>query len=310
MLFTAYCLSYGNWTVIPKQWRESFTDMKNCGFNAVALSFSESEMMYSRRTFEKQVQMAHDCGLKVLVIPSRLGGRFAGAPFMASMWLSQNPQAQLPECPGVACIESSDFQKWIREFMTTLITDYEIDGIIWDEPKMVDFVSRHPDTIAKLGNNPSPEMMADSFAELIEELSLLAKKIRPDISITIFNMPIIGAYFTNKVTAATGIDYAGFDGNFSRQSFFHEPPGKIKKSISELWGRTLAECAANKRKTFALIENMLMPEAVHEEFKEGLTEFLKDAHPDHLGCYYYAHNNECPEEVHNMTMEIIRKHYL
>ena len=43
MLFTAYCLSYGNWTVIPKQWRESFSDMKNCGFDAVALSYSESD---------------------------------------------------------------------------------------------------------------------------------------------------------------------------------------------------------------------------------------------------------------------------
>lgn len=192
----------------------------------------------------------------------------------------------------------------------TPTADYEIDGIIWDEPKMVDFVSNHPETIARSGQNPSPEMMADSFAGLIEELSLLAKEIRPGISITIFNMPVIGAYFTNKVTAAAGIDYAGFDGNFSRQSFFHEPPRKIKKSISELWGRTLEECAANKRKTFALIENMLMPEEVHEEFREGLTEFLRNAHPDHLGCYYYAHNNECPEEVHKITMEIISKYYL
>ena len=78
-MLTAYCLSYGNWTVIPRQWRESFTDMKKCGFDAVALSFSESEMRYSRRAFEMQVKMAHDCGLKVHVIPSRLGGRGCGS---------------------------------------------------------------------------------------------------------------------------------------------------------------------------------------------------------------------------------------
>jgi len=53
MLFTPYCLSYGNWTVISTQWRESFTDMKTCGFDAVAISYSESV----RRTFEKQVNI-------------------------------------------------------------------------------------------------------------------------------------------------------------------------------------------------------------------------------------------------------------
>ncbi len=310
MLFTAYCLSYGNWTVIPHQWYETFTDMQNSGFTAVALSFSESEMVYSRRTFEMQIKMAHDCGLKVVVIPSRLGGRVAGAPFMSSPWLSKNPHAQLPEQPEIACIEAIEFQQWIKQFITTLVSDYDIDGIIWDEPKMVDFVTRHPETIAKLGSRPTPENMMDSFAGLLEELSLLAKSIRPDMSITIFNRPLTNSYFSTKVTGGKGIDYAGFDGNFSRQSFFHEPPKKIKHSLSELWDRTVKECSLGNCKTFALIENMLMPENVHEEYEQGLTKFLDRTCPNHLGCYYYAHNNECPEEVHNITMEIIRKHYL
>jgi hypothetical protein len=310
MLLTAYCLSYGNWTVIPRQWHETFIDMKNCGFDAVALSFSESEMMYSRRTFEMQITMAHNCGLKVIAIPSRLGGRLAGAPFMASMWLSQNRHVELPECPGIACVESLDFQQWIKQFITTLVSDYDIDGIIWDEPKKFDFVTQHPETITMLGNNPAPENMADSFAELLQELSLIAKDIKPDMSITIFNMPLTRSYFSTKITKAKGIDYAGFDGNFSRQSFFHEPPRKIKSSLSESWERTVKECALGNCKTFALIENMLMPKSVHEEYEQGLTEFLSSVCPDHLGCYYYGHNNEHPEEVHNITMKIIKEYYL
>jgi hypothetical protein len=284
--------------------------MKSCGFDTVALSFSESEMTYSRRTFEKQVNMAHECGLKVMVVPSRLGGRFAGSPYMSSMWLAQNPQAQLPEYPYVACVESSAFRGWIIDFITKLVRDYDIDGIIWDEPKMADFVTSHPETVAKFGKNATKEDMAESFAGLIQEMSLAAKEIRPNMSITVFNMPLTSSYFSNKVTGAQGIDYAGFDGNFSRQSFFHEMPEKIKHSLAETWDRTSKECLLNKRKTFALIENMLMPRAVHKEFKEGLIQFLSRARPEHLGCYYYAHNNECPEEVHNMTMEIIRRYYL
>lgn len=87
-LLTAYCLSYGNWTVIPRQWAESFGEMSDLGFDAVALSFSESEMRYARRTFEMQIAAAHQAGIKVFVIPSRIGGRLAGAPphgqFMAT----------------------------------------------------------------------------------------------------------------------------------------------------------------------------------------------------------------------------------
>ncbi|MEK6796238.1 MAG: hypothetical protein AABZ39_15770, partial [Spirochaetota bacterium] len=88
MIVTAYCLSHGHWTVIPHHLEENFKDMADCGFTAVALSFSESEMMYSRRAFEIQVDRAHRCGLKVFVIPSRLGGRFAGAPLMPGLWIS------------------------------------------------------------------------------------------------------------------------------------------------------------------------------------------------------------------------------
>ena len=101
-LITAFCLSYGHWTVIPHQLKASFKEMRDCGFNAVALSFSESEMRYSRRAFEIQVDLAHRCGLKVLVIPSRIGNRFAGAPLMPSLWLSQHPEAQLPDHHGFA----------------------------------------------------------------------------------------------------------------------------------------------------------------------------------------------------------------
>ena len=101
-MLTAYCLSYGHYTPIPKQWRESFLDMRDLGFDAVALSFSESEMRYSRRAFELQIAAAHEAGLKVFVVPSRLGGRFAGAPLMTSLWLTLHPECQVPGHPDLS----------------------------------------------------------------------------------------------------------------------------------------------------------------------------------------------------------------
>ena len=309
-LLTAYCLSYGNWTVIPRQWAENFGEMSDLGFDAVALSFSESEMRYARRTFEMQIAAAHQAGIKVFVIPSRIGGRLAGAPLMGSLWLHENPSACLPENPGIACIESPEFREWSLEFIRTLIRDYEVDGIIWDEPKAADFVTRHPAAVAALGKGYGKEHICRSFAELIGDWTSAARQIRPELIVSIFNMPHTSPQFTGLCAGLPGIDYAGFDGGLSLQSYFHETPSKHKPYLTETWARTLKECAEHHCGTFALIENMLLPALQHKTFAENLESFLKTAQPNHLACYYYGHDNEIPEEAQKITMEIIHKLYL
>lgn len=312
MIVTAYCLSHGHWTVIPHHLEENFKDMADCGFTAVALSFSESEMMYSRRAFEIQVDLAHRCGLKVFVIPSRLGGRFAGAPLMPGLWISSHPEAQVPGylsfAGPIACIESSAFRDWIHGFMTTLLTDYPVDGIIWDEPKSENIVSTHPETVKKFGAHPSPEQMEDSFIDFLNGLTAHCLSIRPDLCITLFNQSTSSVHFTAASTAIRGIRYAGYDGNLSRQSFFHEEPAWKKYRIESVWERTKAECAASSKGTFALIENMLIPKAAIPEYRDNLDAYLERYRPDHLSLYYYAHNNEDPESVHAITKELMRKY--
>lgn len=306
-LLTAYCLSYGNWTVIPKQWRESFMDMRDHGFDAVALSFSESEMRYSRRTIELQIRYAHDCGLNVYLIPSRIGGRFAGAPLMPSLWLSMHPECQLPEAPGIACLESAAFREWALEFVSILAREYEIDGIIWDEPKQVGTVTCHPDTVARFGGTPTSRQMQDGFIAFLGELTAAAR-VRPGLEVIMFNMPGTPEYFTARAAGIAGIDYCGFDGVFSRQSYFHETPCRHKYPLASSWQRTVRECAAAGRKTFALIENILIPGTAHNELRRELENFLDYAEPDHLACYYYGHNNEYPDDVQRITMDVVSRY--
>ncbi|NLF38871.1 hypothetical protein GX586_05460 [bacterium] len=312
MVVTAYFLSHGHFTVIPHQLEENFKDMVDCGFNAVAISFSESEMRYSRRAFELQVDLAHRCGLKVFVIPSRLGNRFAGAPLMPSLWLLQHPEAHVPGYVGwtgpMACVESAVFREWIKDFMATLLTDYPLDGIIWDEPKEERLVSRHHDTCAKFGPDPTPEQMEDGFIDFLDDLSAHCLSIRPGLCITLFNQTPQSGRFTQAACAIPAIRYAGYDGNLARQSYFHETPSWHKYRVESAWERTVKECAAAGKGTFALVENMLMPAEAIPEYRENLDAYLRDYRPDHLSLYYYAHNNEDPEAVHRITKELMRKH--
>ena len=308
MLLSAYCLNYGNWTVIPREWRAVFEDLRANGYDAVALSFSEGEMRYGRRMFAMQVEAAHACGLKVFVIPSRLGGRFAGAPLMPSIWLAEHPESQLPENPTLACVEEPAFREWIDGFIGTLCADYPVDGLVWDEPKYTGLVTRHPATLAALGPEPTPQQMRESFARFVEGLTAAARRARPDLEVTLFNMPSVDPGFTARCAHIPGIDYLGFDGAFSRQSYFREEPAKIKHYLAERWARTVSECAAGGKKTFGLVENMLMPRGVLDEFRAALTAFLCQARPDHLCCYYYGMNNEEPEAVQQAVFEIVREH--
>jgi len=309
-LITAYYLGRGHGTVVPRHEEENFRDMVDSGFTAVAMPFSQADMKYARRSFEIRIALARKCGLKCLVIPSRLGGRTAGSPVAPCAWLGQHlhcrvPEQTTPRLP-IACLESEEFRIWAKDFMTTLVADYELDGIIWDEPKRVALISKHPDTIAKYGPNPTAEQMQDSFVDFLTALTAHCLNIKPALSVTLFAQKDDPPYFTTRAACIPGLDYFGYDGNLAPQSFFHEEPRWHKYRIESVWDRTISECASANKGTFALIENMLMPASAMPVYERNLENYLKTYRPDHLSIYYYGPNNEDPETVHRITRRLMR----
>lgn len=305
MLLSAYTLSYGNWTVIPSHWDHLFGEMRENGFDAVDLSFSESEARYSMRTIEQQIAMAHKHGLKVLLIPSRFAGRFAGAPLMISLFCAQHPEWELPGCPGCACIDVPEVVQASVEYIEMIVKNFDLDGLIFDEPKEPETPSSHPATVARYGHSGTAEDARVSMLDYLQTLIRAAKKLRPDLPITLFNMPPVSPEFTARAAALDQVDYAGFDGTLCRQSYFHESPRRTKASVLELWPRVRQE-AAGKCGTFVLLENMLIPASEHDLYRQELAETLAQVHPDHLACYYYGHNNEEAEYIQKITMDAIR----
>ena len=285
--------------------------MREVGFDAVDLSFCESEAVYSMRTFEQQVNLAHKQGLKVFVIPSRFGGRFAGAPLMPGYWLAQHPECQVPGHPLLGCLESPAFLEFSEGFIRKIAASFEIDGIIWDEPKYADVISLHPDTLRKYGGAPTRENMFSSMMEYLTRLTRTAKEIRPDLSMTIFNMPHTSPDFTKQCSRIPGIYFTGFDGTCCEQSYFHETPRRVKPTVRQMWNRTCEE-ACGGGGTFSLIENILIPDSELEAYEKELLLTLREVRPDHLSCYYYGHNNESAERIQKFTMnalsEMIHEH--
>lgn len=310
-MISAYCLDYNTWVCIPRHVKEDFAEMADMGIDTVCLSFSENDMAYARRTFEILTGLAHEAGLRVFVIPSRIAGRFAGAPLMPSVWLARHPQYQIPdECwLPAACVESPQVREWIKEFMKTLINDYALDGIVWDEPKEPTTVSHHPDTIARFGSNPTVQDMATGFCEFFEDLTGYCHRLNPNLVQTLFCQKTEPEFFTRMISQNPHIQYFGYDGNLSRQSTFKEEPQETKYRIESAWERTVAECKAAGKGTFALVESMNMPKKEHESFEQAFDAFLTNYRPDHLSIYYYAHNAEDPEALNAIIKRKMKKHF-
>ena len=306
MFLSAYTLSYGNWTVIPSHWDRLFGEMRDNGFDAVDLSFSESEAMYSMRAIEQQIAMAHKHGLKVLLIPSRFAGRLAGAPFMSSPFICAHPEWALPGHPGCGCLDVPEVVEASVKFIELIVKNFEIDGLILDEPKEAETPSSHPATAAKYGHPGTAEDARRSMLDYLKALIKTARQLRPELSITIFNMPHTSPDFTARAAALPGIDYAGFDGTLCLQSYFHDKPFRVKPTVRQLWPRIQAE-AGGKCGTFALLENMLIPCSEHTVYEAELEATLNEVRPDHLACYYYGHNNEDGEYIQKITMNAIRR---
>ena len=311
-MISAYCLDYNNWTCIPRHVKEDFKEMADMGFDAVDLSFSESEMMYARRTFEILVDMAHKEGLKVNVIPSRIAGRFAGAPLMPSLWLCKHPDLWISKDYyfPVGCLESLEVREWIKAYMKTLITDYDLDGIIWDEPKAPTMISHHPDTIKRFGENPTKEDMAVGFCEFFNEITDYCHTLKPELVQTLFCIKTEETFFTEAISKTKNITYFGYDGNLGKQRRFREEIKESKYRIESAWERTVKECTEAGKKTFALVESMHMPREEHENFEKNLNAYLEHYHPDHLAFYYYAHNADDPEGLNEIFKRSMKKYII
>jgi hypothetical protein len=149
--------------------------------------------------------------------------------------------------------------------------------------------------------------MMDSAAAFLGDLNRHCLAVRPNLSITFFAL-LDREYFTQRAAAAHGVEYFGYDGNLARQSYFHEEPKWTKYRIESMWERTVKECTAAGKKTFALVENMLMPKEAVPEFERNFDAYLQNYRPDHLAIYYYAHNNEDPEAVHAIVRRLMKRH--
>ena len=162
------------------------------------------------RAIEQQIAMAHRHGLKVLLIPSRFAGRLAGAPFMSSPFICAHPEWALPGYPGCGCLDVPEVVEASVKFIELIVKNFEIDGLILDEPKEAETPSSHPATVARYGHPGTAEDARASMLGYLRTLIAAAKLLKAQQKISLaHNRALVGTEQKILIDSVQGTEAVG-----------------------------------------------------------------------------------------------------
>lgn len=315
MKINFYYLAHGFFVFNPKQVRDDYREMKGLGADSVTYAILEQDTEFCPITIEKHFSMAHQEGLKVYVIFSRLGGLFAGAPRVASLFSASNPDTLMCDKNGrpygggigvFSCVNNPLFNDFFEKTTTNLLLNYDIDGIILDEPKMHD-VPCFCSACRALMKNEDPVMFRKkSLVSFLDRAAVNMKKIKPSIEISLFNDTIYPLDFHNMTAAIPGIDFHGTDGSLAGQWVQKTKIEQIKTPLAEQLKEAKNIAEKHGKKLMAVCENFQTPSSEINKWEESFSKVL-EYKPELIVFFYYAPNTDNPEALQEMIRRCCRK---
>ncbi|MCZ8510993.1 hypothetical protein O9H85_00790 [Paenibacillus filicis] len=132
--------------------------------------------------------------MEVHVVPSRWGGLVAGAPKVPSMFTARNPQTWILKEDGsplyskasgpASSVHHPEVKQFFRESLKTMLTEWPIKGIVWDEVKTLDVKDYSPESVKSLGNEPSMEQYTDAVSDFFDEMGAYCKQVQPNVKVS------------------------------------------------------------------------------------------------------------------------------
>jgi hypothetical protein len=287
-LINCYYYAPHNHSLLQQHIQYDLDKMVSLGTDIVTFCIQEDQLFnwHSRRV-RNFIKQAHNTGLKVHVIPNRWAGLLAGWLDGFSRWSIQNMDTWY-ENPEYRMQAFSDpkrhkVHEHYKKHLRALIEDFEVDGIIWDEPR------------------PYAEK---EVIEFLDQMSCFCKTIRNDLVMSIFAEA--GAlHHAEWYADMKHIDYAGADGHLrSEDHIMHRMKNTIFK-VHDVFTPVLNKAGI---KTFFLIEGQRHRDEDLDNYLENL-ERAFSLPMDHIMFYYSAHemSNEKEEIFNRETWKVIAR---
>jgi hypothetical protein len=314
MLRNAYYFRHHMYTLVPRHVREDMAWLADAGTQVVSLAILEQDLYAARQNVEIICREADRVGMHVHAVPSRWGGLVAGAPKVPSRFTIDHPEAASTDAGGrphigvsgpIASVHHPACRAFFVEALETMLTQWPIAGVVWDEVKNLDAIDHSTPAKKRLGDQCGQRSaQVNATVAFFGDMNRHIKSLRPEAVTTLFLYAHCQGEEVPGFAATPKLDYFGCDGRpWSIADGGTTEDGAGQKCLLDHGPRFLEAARRGGTAGFLLIENHNLASADLELVDRRLGDVLSLA-AEHVAFYYYPRNVADP----NRLMEIIGRH--
>lgn len=312
-LLAAYYFGGGYFTLVPDNVHHDLDEMKELGTDIVCIGITENDIKYNDANIKFIVKESHKRGMQVYAVPSRMAGITAGQPVEPPLFGYHHPHTVTLRKDGTPVVRkshgilSSFYHPEVKDYFITLtskmVTEFNLDGIIWDEPKST--VPEWQDfSELALKNNPEESFVKymEDFAQFFSDINAELKRVKPELQIVFFDEACRNDTVVDVCATIKNLDFYGTDGHPYPTEKSEHVGNRALKVLPVSGERYLKAGRKNGLKTMMLVENHYLTGEQLDYMEETLPEII-NYDLDMLIYYYYGFYKEDTER----NMDIIRK---
>lgn len=313
-VLSAYYLRAHMYTIVPRQVREDMEWMAAIGTDNVCVSLLEQDLWAAVENVNIIIAEADRVGMKVLGIPTRLAGLYAGAPKVPSLWLSTRPRywsLQPNGQPRISRVSGPrggmlypEVEQFIGDTLLEMAETWPaIPGYIWDEPKYgsIDHSDRSREVLG--GEGFTQDEWLTAAAEVQSRINERFLAAHPDKTLHLFAYAFLRDSAIETFAGVRGLTSVGCDGRPWHNEDAGETDGGEGKTLLGRGERFLEAAHRHGKRALWLIENHNLRMEDVALMDQRLPEVVA-ADVDHLLYYYYPRNVADPDRA----MTVVREH--
>ena len=303
---SAYYLRAHMYTAVPAHVRADMEWMAARGTRNVCISLLEQDLWAAVENVNLIAAEAERVGMRVLGIPTRWAGLYAGAPKVPSLWLSTRPEYWVRDADGDvrvsrvtgprgSVVHAAVERFLLDKLLETAATFPQIAGYVWDEPKY-DTVDYGEAARAALGADFTPLDYLRAATRMQSRINAAFLRSHPDKELHLFTYAFQPDDALALFADIEGLTSVGCDGRpWHDRDAGHTDGGKGKALLGN-GERFLAAAAARGKRSLWLVENHNLRTEDLALMERRLPEVVA-APVDHLIYYYYPRNVAAPERA-------------
>lgn len=308
----AYYFGAGYFTLVPENIIHDLDDMKALGTDIICIGITENDIDINPGNIEFIVRESHKRGMKVFAVPSRMAGITAGQPVEPPLFGYHNPHTASLRKDGTPVVRkrhgilSSFYHPEVKQYFLDRVgkmtEKFDIDGIIWDEPKSTVPEWQDHSGLA-LRDNPDTSFVRymQDFARFFSEINAEIKANNPNLTIVHFDEACRNDTVIEISATIENLDYYGTDGKPYPVENSPHTGNRATKVLPYYGEKYLKAARANGLKTMMLVENQRLSLEEVGYMEKTFPDILK-MDVDLLIYYYYGFFNEAQDE----NMRVIR----